>query len=618
MYSKKLLSIGFIALLVLSTAMVTVTANPWDTVVDDPHAANAIWVDPNSYLTSLELDTLAESNTFTVDVLINVSVSSPLLGLYGFEYKLSWDESLIDVVDIQYHAPAGWTSVFEVANYTRDFNSIPGKNETHVLSLTTLAGAAFQGVMSLCTYVFHVETSVFEPSPNTIGTLDIWEDILVDKYQASEIAHSTDDGDYRICAIPIPSPELAINPPKVQGVCGEPFNITIDIRKVVAQHDFWGWEAKVSFNTTHLTALNSYEGPFLPSFQGPNGTYYINIINNTVGIILTGGGFLGNHTAPTSVAAWRTLAILEFNASFQTIAPDIQSSLIELYDVKLVGRYPNGTLYDIEHTVVHGATYNVPYKTVGWSLDSFTDHFRKKCWTPFIGEGINVTADAYEPQDLVILYAYLQYNFEPEAYKLVSFEIHGPANPYYNITIIRTAWTNASGIAMINFTIPGSGIPNWQEMVFGKWSEYEAAQVKIYEKPHDWLWFEVGWIVETLDVTVLPPEGAKKSEMIEITVVFKNIMMIPKWVLFTVVVYDELLDPIQWDAWWVLAAPATYAHNPIPTYNSTVVFSHIVDYAHVGTATVYVNAFTDFPSLCGCPYCPEITTTFFVLATADP
>jgi hypothetical protein len=363
--------------------------------------------------------------------------------------------------------------------------------------------------------------------------------------------------------------------------------------------------------------------------------FYVNVTYEELGYVIAGATYLADPSpepgttppcAPSYGPAQGELLIIEFLVTNVSVAPTLYGCEIGLYDTVLV----NSTDLPIEHLIYSNLTYNACYETAGWWLDCTTDSFRKKCETPYIGEGANKTADAYEPQDLVILYAYLEYNQEPEAYKMVTFEVHGPANPVYNITIIRTALTNESGIATINFTIPGSGIPDWYTMVAGKWWCYQAAQVKIYEKPTDWLFFEVGWIVELLNVTITTPhpEGAEKTEIIDITICFKNIMMIDKNVTFTVTVLDELLDPIQIDiyGWTVSAAtygpveefePGLFASNPDPYESCIVLNSTIPEWAHVGLATVYVNAFTDLPRNCGCPYCPEISTTFWVIATGS-
>jgi hypothetical protein len=323
---------------------------------------------------------------------------------------------------------------------------------------------------------------------------------------------------------------------------------------------------------------------------------------------------------PSYGPAQGELLIIEFLVTNVSIAPTTYECEIGLYDTILV----NSTDLPIEHGIYSNLTYNACYETAGWYLDCFTDVYRKtgNTTTEFIGIGLNETADCYEPQELVILYAYLEYNQEPEAYKPVDFEIHGPPNPYYNITIFRSTWTNASGIATINFTIPGSGFENWPDMVMGHWTCYQAAQVKLLGKIEDWLYWKVGWIIEVIEVEVIPGPGGwtseigpQKCEWIEIVVTYKTISFISKHVLFTVTAFDELLDPVQWDEWEVEVDPTDYYLCSERT-DVTSVYSHIPPWAHVGLGTIYVNAFTDYPSACGCSYCPEVSVGFWIVATA--
>jgi hypothetical protein len=388
-------------------------------------------------------------------------------------------------------------------------------------------------------------------------------------------------------------------------------NFTVDIR-IEGLHsgfDLCGWEAKLTYDNTLITGVDSAEGSFLPSFEGPNGTYYVNLINDTAGVVHTAGIFLGNHTAPFGNGVVSTIT---FHANYSYSSPPLFPGdpgtfcWINLTDVKLA----DCASQPLNFTLTGNTKYNAPYTTLGWSLDCFTDDYRKKCITPYTGKLPQVNADAYEPQDLVIMYSYLTYNEWPAQDKIVSFTIYGPRNPYLNITIVRTAQTNESGYAMINFTIPHT-CPDYpvEEVIFGKWMCFQKAQVKFGE-PNDTLWFEVGWIVELIDGYV-EPDPAYPCGTITITATFKNIMLIDKEVIFTFTVYDELLDPICFVTANTTATAGVWCN---PTYGEVVAYClHIPKWTHVGPgAVVYVNAFTDLPVNCGCPYCPELAIPFAI------
>ena len=203
---KKTFSIGFVALLLLSMATVAV-ADPWDTVVDDPNPAQAVWVDPKN-TTDLDI-----GDEFVVDVICNITdpnpMASPPDGIFGFEYKLKWNSTILNVASIQYHTPSEWTMPFEVANSTSD-ESGDGHADLHWLGVATLAGTAFAGVTSVCTYNFTVLWQPVEPAPDFCGLLDLYETEFTDDTATIIIsdtvpAGTTVDGGYCV-------PSMA-NPP---------------------------------------------------------------------------------------------------------------------------------------------------------------------------------------------------------------------------------------------------------------------------------------------------------------------------------------------------------------------------------------------------------------------
>ena len=191
---RKISTPTIILLLLLNTAMV-VAASPWDGVPDDVVAAQSIWVDPGNSA-ELNLDDI-----FTIDVLINVT--SPTApgggnGLFGFEYKLSWNTTILDVMEIQTHTDnvppgdllTGWTMIFLASNDT----STPG---VHQYALSAVMGSAWTGVESLCTYKFKVMLEPEGPDPELSDVIQLYDDILVDD-TATPITHTTVDGEIHV------------------------------------------------------------------------------------------------------------------------------------------------------------------------------------------------------------------------------------------------------------------------------------------------------------------------------------------------------------------------------------------------------------------------------------
>jgi hypothetical protein len=95
--------------------------------------------------------------------------------------------------------------------------------------------------------------------------------------------------------------------------------------------------------------------------------------------------------------------------------------------------------------------------------------------------------DSYSPSEQVILCAEISYNDEPVSDVEVEFEIIGPTNQYYNVTIIRQSQTNASGIATISFKIPWPDL-NPEQAVLGIWQAMAKASVANQEviDVHSW------------------------------------------------------------------------------------------------------------------------------------
>jgi hypothetical protein len=610
MRTKKQLSIGLVVMLALSLAIVFPTIVPVASQVES-YPAQAMWVDPNF------TDGLSSGDTFTIDIYVNITDpdgGGPALGLYAWEFKLYYRNDKLNLTNDVTHLPFGdWATPNNFpagAGVQQNFNATHGRYWKGLSAVPTVMPfpTPFTGVMSISTLTFKVIAPA--GGPEFIGLLALRETITGHD-QGAGFAHTAYDGYYRMPPTPLPTPLLAIAPSYVMGTLGVQFNISITIDGLAPAHNLCGWEAKVFYNTTVLDGLNAFEGPFLPGFAGPNGTFFLNVTDDPNGYIHVAGLFLGNHTNPFT-AGPEVLAYLMFNATYEFEVPG-EGSPPFLFPLDL-----NQTILSdcASQTIGHNTRdgeYEAPFRTLGWSLDCYTWPYRKPLLngslyeTPFTGEGPNFPADAFEPQELVVIYSYLSYNQQPEVAKDVLFEVRGPANPYYNITIFRVARTDWYGVAMINFTIPWPDT-NPDDIVIGKWCCFQKVQVKdpwnppYYATPNDTLCFDVGWIVELVNVTV-DPTPIPKEEMLYITVCYKVISQIPRWVVFTFTILDDLLDPIGDTILALWVEPGVYCN---PAEDCITVMMYIPRWAHVGPrAVVYVNALSALPMDCGVPYSPE-------------
>jgi hypothetical protein len=171
--------------------------------------------------------------------------------------------------------------------------------------------------------------------------------------------------------------------------------------------------------------------------------------------------------------------------------------------------------------------------------------------------------------------------------------------------------TNSSGIATINFTIPWPCENISESEIFGEW--YALANTVIGdERFQDSLTFKVGWIVELISVRTIDENltyrtnfGIEGDVGLEITL--KSIAMVTKTATIAVVIQDELETPVNF-----------YEMDDFKVQpNEKLVYLYcklyIPKWARVGKATVFVSALTALPSANGAPYCPSISTNFYIL-----
>lgn len=172
-------------------------------------------------------------------------------------------------------------------------------------------------------------------------------------------------------------------------------------------------------------------------------------------------------------------------------------------------------------------TLTVNGESQGWQIDVYTQK------RPHNGAGYGQPSDSFEESDLVILYANVTYNGAGINHILVTFQIYGPSNPLYNMSLSRTASTNDTGEAQTDFRVMWSG-QDPETVVFGTWN------VTAYvENAFDFMTFKVGWIAEIASLQVAggkdPPQGGR----LEIQLAFTTIALDPKNATLFLTVYDS-------------------------------------------------------------------------------
>jgi hypothetical protein len=226
---------------------------------------------------------------------------------------------------------------------------------------------------------------------------------------------------------------------------------------------------------------------------------------------------------------------------------------------------------------------------------------------PFDGKGANQSADAYEPQELVVLFALATYNDAPVAGKLVAFQINGPKNQFQNITVVGSGTTDENGTAEFSFRLPWpSQTP--EKAIFGQW--IALATVEIAEQVVvDTLTFRVGWILSIIEIVTLDTELSPQSiftrkDPIVFNLTVQNTARTEKSAIIRVEVKDSDQHPI------IYIQMESRVFQPGNT--NVKVTSQIPSSAETGLANVSAAPFTAPPDQGGRLYSPAIYTTFTI------
>jgi len=228
---------------------------------------------------------------------------------------------------------------------------------------------------------------------------------------------------------------------------------------------------------------------------------------------------------------------------------------------------------------------------------------------PYDGRGLNQASDAFAPQDEVFLYAEAMYNEDPVENRLVAFEIYGPVNPVFNVTLSRTGTTNASGIARVSFRLPWPA-EDAETVTFGVWTVYAVVEIA-GESVQDTLTFQVGWIVDivslvTVNVDLQPQTRFSRETFVGVELGLRNIAMLPRRATLTVVTYDNLSVPID-----DIVLNNFEVKPGDMDVDLSCMFSIPVE-AALGQAMVRAMAYTAPLADGGVAYCPEASTVFLI------
>jgi hypothetical protein len=564
----------------------------------------AVYVDPASFV--FQSDTIHAGYNFTVSIIADV-VSPD--AFYGWELVLRWTPGLfnatkevlnmaiweavmapwvdppIDNVAGTYHqsvtakSPATTkTGLFWLTNITFTIVEEPGYGETLVSDLHLELAAG---------YTVGVLLDDASPTPN-------------------EIVHSWGHGTYEYSwAPPTDFPHLEVSPETNtfggKNIYKTPFGFSVDIliKDVSAGWELAGVELLLLYNTTVLDTLGVTEGTFFDPFTDT--TFFQADILEAQGKIRIVYTILNivNMTAPHGDGL---IATINFNCTYQEKFPSYVESDLDIqidFENGMTGYFINKYADEIEDPTpppppeVDGY-YRLNGYVVGKVIDLYTQYP-----DPYGGQGPGEPSDMFWPQKEVELYAYVTYNEWPVQQKLVGFEVRGPHN---ELVDILTAVSDYYGVAHTTYRIP------WPcdnpESWFGVWTITATVDIAC-DVVNDTLQFHFDYLVHWYggDPYKVTTDKADYGhcEFINVTVTFGSHSRMPRWVLLTVSIHDELNYAIGTAAVWIQVGGTVFCQ--LKNYTETLPI-HVVKWTAAGVATIYVNAYSDWPTWGGSPWAP--------------
>lgn len=205
--------------------------------------------------------TPAECSNFTVDIIVeNVT------RLYGFEFKLSWNNSLVDLIGIEVKVDQIWTTYFIGANQT--WIDPDGTGWYYLVAAATAPSVSFNGTGTLVSLFFHVKYDPCYIQQNfKLQTAFHFLDVKLSDMNADSIPVFVQDGLYTIHAS---KPKLEIRPPSnTARKLNETFEVDIWLINATKVYDY---NLTIAFNKTYLTATEVVidegflKGPYTESY----------------------------------------------------------------------------------------------------------------------------------------------------------------------------------------------------------------------------------------------------------------------------------------------------------------------------------------------------------------
>ena len=551
--------------------------------------------------------------TFTED--IRFDDLDPAWYVTNVSCTITFDPSFLEVLSVTFDPIWNVETAYTIDNvagtvdlFAETDQSISGDVIIATLEFNITAQGTYPEIYE--SYIDFASYSVFDHSINitdVYGTDVVPGYVTVEGYLAVHMPH-----------LEVVPNEVVVGP---EYVVGQEFTVSVDIKRLHFAWKLIGVQFRMTYCDDLLEVVQVEEGDFFKPFA-PYGTFFCSYVEEDYygPHILVGTMILPNASGywdqfpPYPGAEWGepgengTIAEITFKIKKQLTAwpPVNLTCTFGLFDIIMIDVEGNDVPYDTPvngtytcisnparevHIDVYGGAVNRGYGSIPFPA-------------PYGGQGINATMDMVAAQSEVTLFAIVTYNYYPEAYKVVAFEI---IDPYGKTWAKLTAQTNESGIATITFRMPWT----WSNATkyFGEWTvvaSTEVADVKVF----DYLWFKYDYLVNIWNVAT-DKYYYEHYETVTITIdygTYAEQAIYPG--VITATILDETGQPIGYAETTVTIGGATYCSY----YNLTETLTiYIPEWARAGYAYIHVNIFDKDPAEGGSPWCPEYVTEIYIL-----
>lgn len=277
---------------------------------------------------TVEFWTPAHGNIFD----LQVKTSNATL-LYGFQFNLTWDESLLSLESVTYSPP--WVQYYEVKETIA--------SSYYLLALSATGSAPpFNGTTTLATLNFKV---IYDPVyPNNV-TCDLkLQDVTMGDPDGHSMPHLVHSGNYSCYS---KKPEIILSPQEYSAhKVPTEFGLNINVTNVVNLHKC---EIKLTYNSTLLNVMDVEINPF---FGGAYLTGWE--VNNTLGTVFISIKDIipyANGSGSIATVTFRAIYSIVWNVKEPSINCTLEFSSNKLFTAGDVA---------IEHDAVNGIYYYMP------------------------------------------------------------------------------------------------------------------------------------------------------------------------------------------------------------------------------------------------------------------